>query len=189
MLNGTNPLGAFYGSTTFTNLVDRPGRRRLHAAGHRPEHGHDAGAVTTNPFTITAGPATHLIFTASGEPPLTATAGQNLAPAQADRRRRRGPVRLHRPHLQRPGHDRPGQQCQTGTIVGTLTVNAVNGVATFNDVEIDSVGTYNLQATSGSLTLGTSTSITISPGAPAKLVWESEPPSQRHHGLPLRREA
>ena len=31
---------------------------------------------------------------------------------------------------------------QTGTFVGTLTVNAVNGVATFTNLEIDTAGTY-----------------------------------------------
>ena len=71
----------------------------------------------------------------------------------------------------------------TGTFVGTLTVNAVNGVATFSNLAIDTVGTYQLEATSGTLTAATSTSITITPAAPAQLVWATEPPSSGTEGF------
>jgi hypothetical protein len=50
-----------------------------------------------------------------------------------------------------------------GSAGGTLTVSAVNGVATFNDVVVDSAGTYTLEATDGSLTAGTSSSFTVNP--------------------------
>ena len=45
----------------------------------------------------------------------------------------------------------------TGTFVGTLTVNAVNGVATFSNLAIDTAGTYKLEATSPGLTTAVST--------------------------------
>ena len=48
----------------------------------------------------------------------------------------------------------------TGTLVGTLTVTAVDGVATFSNLAIDTTGTYQLEATSNGLTSIISTSVT-----------------------------
>ena len=50
----------------------------------------------------------------------------------------------------------------SGTLNGTLTVAAVNGIAPFNNLSISAVGTYTLQATDGALTPATSPSFTIS---------------------------
>ncbi len=47
---------------------------------------------------------------------------------------------------------------------GTTTELAINGVATFSDLSIASVGTYTLTATSGTDVAGTSTSFNIIPG-------------------------
>ena len=62
-----------------------------------------------------------------------------------------------------------------GTLSGRTTVPAVAGVATFNDLSIDKVGSgYTLQATGASL--GTvSTAFTISPAAAAKLAFTVQP--------------
>ncbi len=49
----------------------------------------------------------------------------------------------------------------TGSISGTLTRTAVNGVATFNDLSLSSPGQYTLQATSNGLSATTSTSFSI----------------------------
>jgi len=46
---------------------------------------------------------------------------------------------------------------------GTLTRNAVNGIATFNDVSIDKPGGFTLTATSGNLAAGTSAAFTVNP--------------------------
>ena len=51
-----------------------------------------------------------------------------------------------------------------GTLSGTTPQTAVNGVATFNDLSIAAGGTYTLTATSGPLTLATSSSFSISGG-------------------------
>ena len=40
---------------------------------------------------------------------------------------------------------------QPGNVTGTTTVTAKNGVATFSNLAIDTVGTYTLEATSGTL--------------------------------------
>ncbi len=77
----------------------------------------------------------------------------------------------------------------TGTFDASsvLTVNAVNGVATFSKLALDTAGTYELSATNPSvLTSGTSTSITITSAAQAKqLVWVVEPPSKAADLVPL----
>ncbi len=46
---------------------------------------------------------------------------------------------------------------------GTLTRNANNGIATFNDVSIDKPGGFTLTALSGNLTAGTSAAFTVNP--------------------------
>lgn len=48
-----------------------------------------------------------------------------------------------------------------GTITGTLTRNAINGIAVFNDIAFDTEGTYTISATSGFLSSATSTDIII----------------------------
>jgi uncharacterized delta-60 repeat protein len=52
------------------------------------------------------------------------------------------------------------------TLAGTTTVTAVNGVATFTGLSINTAGTYTLTATDGSDTAATSNSFTISAVAP-----------------------
>jgi hypothetical protein len=65
----------------------------------------------------------------------------------------------------------------SGTLSGTATQSAVNGVATFNNLSINKVGTgYALRATSSPLTQTTSSAFNINPGAPAKLVFTAQPP-------------
>ena len=49
------------------------------------------------------------------------------------------------------------------TLGGTVTVAAVNGVATFNDLTVSAVGTYTLGATSAGLTGATSVAFDITP--------------------------
>ena len=53
-----------------------------------------------------------------------------------------------------------------GNMTGTLTVNCVNGVATFTNVQFDQVGNYTIEATSGTLASAISSNILINP-APA----------------------
>ena len=63
-----------------------------------------------------------------------------------------------------------------GTLSGTLTKSAVNGVATFSNLSINTDGTaYSLAATSSGLTLGISGAFNISSGAATKLVYTTAP--------------
>jgi hypothetical protein len=49
----------------------------------------------------------------------------------------------------------------TGTLAGTLTVAAVNGIATFNNLSINTAGDFTLKATDGILTQAISNSFTV----------------------------
>ncbi len=49
----------------------------------------------------------------------------------------------------------------SGALLGTATVNAVSGIATFNNLSVDDEGTYTLRATSGTLTDATSVSFEV----------------------------
>jgi len=65
-----------------------------------------------------------------------------------------------------------------GTLSGTLTKNAVGGIATFNNLSINKTGTgYRLRATATGLTGVTSNTFNITPGAAAKLAYNQQPSS------------
>ena len=61
-----------------------------------------------------------------------------------------------------------------GTLTGTTTVSASSGVATFNNLSIDKVGTgYTLTASSTGLTDATSSSFNITVGPPSSVIYVS----------------
>ncbi len=62
-----------------------------------------------------------------------------------------------------------------GTIGGTLTVNAVNGVATFSNLTFSTPGTYTLGATSGTLVSVPSSLFVVAGSTSAKLVVFNQP--------------
>jgi hypothetical protein len=66
----------------------------------------------------------------------------------------------------------------SGTFAGgsnTVTASAVNGVATFGSLVINTPGSYTLTASDGTLTAATSTSFTISAGAASRLAFLQQP--------------
>lgn len=65
-----------------------------------------------------------------------------------------------------------------GTLSGTLTRSAVNGVATFTDVRVNRSGTgTTLRAISAGLTPDTSAAFAVVPGAISNLAWQVQPDS------------
>ncbi len=184
VLNGTDPLGALYGTSAFNDLsIDQVGNGYTLQVTD-PAVGASVTSTTTAAFNVTPGPAAQLLFSASGEPPATATAGQNLA----------SPTAIVVDAEDKYGNIDPTYSGQvtivlangaTGTLAGTLTVNASKGVATFSSIAIDTAGTFELEAKSGTLSPATSTSIAISPAAPAKIVWTTQPPSAATAGIPF----
>ena len=139
------------------------------------------GPATTNAIHVTVGPADHLAIPAGGEPPASVTAagvfgmtvdvvdkGGNIVTNYS------GSVTISQP----------------GAIAGTTTVTVSNGVATFNNLHIDTPGTYTLVATATGLTSATSTTVTVNSSTlPAKLVWATQPPGQVTRRLHLQRVA
>src|SRR5204863_4878941 len=66
-----------------------------------------------------------------------------------------------------------------GTLMGTATVAAVSGVATFSTLSIDRTGTgYTLAATAAGVTPATSAGFKIAPGAASQLVFTVQPTNQ-----------
>ena len=71
-----------------------------------------------------------------------------------------------------------GPNSPAGTLSGTVTVAAVNGVASFRDVSIDKAGGgYTLLASAPSLTGATSAAFSVFPGPAAKLGFIIQPAS------------
>jgi hypothetical protein len=64
----------------------------------------------------------------------------------------------------------------SGTLSGMLTISAVSGEASFNDISIDKTGTsYTLDATAAGLSIATSASFDITVGKATQLVYSVEP--------------
>ena len=69
-----------------------------------------------------------------------------------------------------------GTNAGGGTLSGTTTIAAVNGIATFTDLSIDKTGTaYTLKATTSGLGLGTSNTFNVTPAAADHLLFSQQP--------------
>ena len=100
-------------------------------------------------------------------------------------RHRREWLGQNRHDLQRSGDPRPVRRDQRAKLGGTLTINAVNGVAAFTRLTINTAGTgYTLTASSGTLTSAKS-SIT-SPPSPPPSSWSRRRPPPASPRRPLR---
>ena len=81
---------------------------------------------------------------------------------------------------------RLGTNAAGGTLSGTLTANAVDGVATFSNLRINRPGTgYTLSATSPGLVGATSAAFTIAVGPPSRLAFTMQPPGSAAAGGPM----
>jgi len=180
-LSGTTSVAAAGGVATFSTLsINKDGTGYTLSATSS-----GLTAATSSTFNITANSATQLVFTQ--EPSGTATAGTAFAT---------------QPKVS--VEDANGNVVTTSTASITLTitsgsgtpgaalacttnpVTAASGVATFAGCNINLVGTsYTLTATATGLTAGTSTAITITPGAPSKFVFTTEPSATATGGAPF----
>jgi hypothetical protein len=155
------------GVATFTGLtVDKAGSYMLSAT---------SGALTpatSMTFDVTAGAATKLVF---AQQPTSTTAGVTIAPAVVVNATDdagnvdttfNGTVALSPPPV------------QSGTLMGTTSVTAMNGVATFSDLDIEFADSYQLSAAASGLANATSDVFTISPAAFAGLQFVVQPTSQ-----------
>ncbi|HET7250071.1 MAG TPA: hypothetical protein VFI79_09515 [Gemmatimonadales bacterium] len=151
-LSGTTTVAAVAGVATFSNLkIDKVG------TGYRLTATSGALSVQSSAFSITAGTATHLIFSVQ---PSNTAAGAAITPAvevtalDAGGNIATGFVGTVAITIK----NNPG----AGTLSGTLTLAASNGVASFSNLSINNTGTgYTLQAASSGLTSATSLAFNI----------------------------
>ncbi|HYX80974.1 MAG TPA: hypothetical protein VE714_01185, partial [Gemmatimonadales bacterium] len=166
-LAGTLSTSTVNGVATFSDLsIDKTGiGYTLTAAASGLTSAASAG------FRITPGPAAQLVFSAQ---PSTTAAGVVISPSvQVTIQDAFGNVvtSATTPVMMAIATNPAG-----GTLSGTVTRNAVNGIATFSDLSIDKVGTgYTLAATASGLPVATSAAFSITPGAVARLTFTVEP--------------
>lgn len=166
-LSGTKTISAVSGVATFPDLsIDQAGNGyRLTATSP------GLANATSGSFNITSAAPSKLAFTVQGS---DAVAGTAIAPAirvtildESD-----GTVTTATNSVTCAFANNAGG----GTLSGTRTVNAVNGVATFADLNVNRAASgYTLQASSPGLTGATSSPFNISAGAASKLVFSVQP--------------
>jgi hypothetical protein len=147
---------AVNGVATFSNLTFATGGNYTLAATSMGLTG-----ATSNTFTIGGGPA-KLAFTVQ---PANAVAGTTMAPVVVQ--------------IQDVNGNLSGSTASvtltTNRVGFSVTVAAVNGVATFNNLVLNIAGNYAVMATSSGLTSALSDTFTIAPAAAAKVVFTTQP--------------
>ena len=170
-LSGTKTVAASSGVATFAGLsIDKAGSGYTLVATDG-----SLTSATSSPFNISAGAATKLVFTTqpSGASGSGANGGKNIAfPVQ--------PVVTAEDALGNTDLNYTTSVALTisgGTLTCSPSTNAatpVNGVAMFSGCAGNTLGTFTLTATSGSLTNATSNSFGIT-GLATKLIFTTQP--------------
>jgi hypothetical protein len=174
-LSGTPGVSAVAGVATFSDLhIDKIGAGYTLGASAPSLSG-----ATSNTFNVVVGSAAQLSFFTQ---PSGTTGGATLANVQVE--------------IQDAGGNRVtgatnsvslafGTNANDGTLSGTIPRSAVSGVATFNDLSVDSAGAgYTLAASAAGLGGTTSTPFTITVGSAAKVGY-LVPPSNTVPGQPI----
>jgi uncharacterized repeat protein (TIGR03803 family) len=162
-IGGTDSVNASNGVATFSNVtLDTAGNYTLAASD-----GSLTGA-NSNSFSVDLAGASQLVF---NQEPSNVTAGNAISPSIT--------VDIEDPYGNIVSSNTSNVTLSInsgpGSIGGTDTVAAVNGVATFNNVKLDTAGAYTLAASDGGLTGADSTSFTVSPAAASQVVFNQEP--------------
>ena len=151
-LGGTTTVQAHNGVATFNNLrLNRAGTYTLAAADGT------LNAVALGSFVVRAGPATHLAF---DQQPTALVAGQTITP---------GVTVFVEDALGNVTTDNSMVTIKVASgstasgLTGTLSVHAVDGVATFGDLSLTKTGTYTLSAASGILKGAKSANFVVTP--------------------------
>ncbi len=160
-LGGTLTVAAVNGVATFTGM-------HIHTAGTYTLSAADGALTTANSstFTLTPDAASQVVLMAQ---PSNGPAG-TLATFTAAVKDQYGNV-----ITSNTSNVTATLASGDGTLTGTATVAAVNGIVTFSNLSITEAGTYTLTLTDGSLTSATTSSFTIAPAAASKLVFMTEP--------------
>ncbi|HEX4794255.1 MAG TPA: hypothetical protein VH370_10715, partial [Humisphaera sp.] len=154
------------GVATFSNLkFTKPGKYSLKATD-----GTLTSAISQTFMVNAQATATKLAFAVQ---PATTVAGKTIAPAvKVDVELAGGAIALADASTVTLA-----LASGPGTLGGTLTAKAVNGVATFSSLLLTKAGKYTLKATDGALTFAVSNSFMITPAAAAKLAFAANPAS------------
>jgi hypothetical protein len=162
-LVGTTTVAAVDGVATFTNLqVNGAGAHQLSfAAASLP-------TVQSASFTVTQVATSLAIAT---QPSASATT--NIAFPQQPVIQIRDAANLLIANATTPVS--VALASGTGTLSGTTTVNAVNGIATFSGLKIVGSGAHTLTFTSGTLTAATSNNISVTLAPPTQLAVTTPP--------------
>ena len=168
VLAGTRVVNAVSGVASFSGLsINQGGTGYTLTASASGLTGATSGVFDIGAIL----PASQLAFSIQ---PADGIAGDPLSPAvQIEVRNASGErVTTSRDAVTLAFAANPG----AGSLSGTKTVNAINGIASFTGLAINkAAGGYTLAASSGSLTASTSTAFTITPAAAAKLRFTSQP--------------
>lgn len=167
VLGGTLSVAATAGVATFANItIDRAGTGYKLTASST-----GLTSSSSTAFDVVAAPATQLAFTTA---PTQMTVGQSGTFTVAIRDASGATVTSSTSSVTLAIVSGTGT---SGAVLGgTLTVNAVNGVATFSNITIDRAGTgFQLRATSGTLTAATSASFDVIAAGAATLAWTTQP--------------
>jgi hypothetical protein len=157
--SNTATVQAVKGVATFGSLtLTKAGTSTLIASdGSLPE-------ATAN-ITVNPAAASKLVF--QQQPPLTSMAGQPFSATVAVEDRFGNVVTGNNSTISLASNP--------SGLKGTTRVSAVNGLATFSDLNLTKVGTHTLIAGDGSLAKATSSAITINPAVAAQLVFQQAP--------------
>jgi hypothetical protein len=166
-LSGTATVAAAAGVATFSGLS-------INKSGTGYTLTTSSGALTgatSASFNIVAAAATHLVITTQ---PVNTGAGASITPAVVVAAQ----DAFGNTNLTYTANVvvAIGTNPSSGTLSGTLTRAAVAGVATFNDLSINLVGTgYTLGASSGALTAATSNAFNIFANTATHLIFSVQP--------------
>ncbi len=167
ILSGTTTVSASSGVATFANLsLDKAGTGYSLVAS-----GASLAPVTSSTFAVSVGAASQLVF---AQPPTNSAAGAAISPAiRVEVRDASGNLLTSSSaNVTLALGNNPGGS----TLSGTQTRAAVSGVATFNDLSLDRVGSgYTLLATSGALPSAESASFSVAAGTASQLVFLQQP--------------
>ncbi len=170
VLGGTLTVRAVHGIATFSGLtLNSPGVDFTLLA---TISGGSSVETTTNPISVAAGQATHLVVTT--QPPVSVTAGSGFVVTVSAEDALGNVVSSFNGPVTITIASSPG----TGTLGGTLTVNASDGIASFTGLMLDKVGLgYTLHVGSNGLSGITTKKINVMPGTATQLVVVNRPAS------------
>jgi hypothetical protein len=138
--------------------------------------------VSAQSIVVSPAAATRVVF---AQQPTSAAGGATISPAVSVQLRDRSGHNV----LQAGVSITLTLSSGTGVLSGTKTQTTnTQGLAAFNDVSINLIGSKKLTASSSGLTSATSSSFTITLGLPARLKIQTEPSTTATAGIPFTRQ-